>query len=322
MSKRKPESGARQRQQTSTSRLMSLWQNHRAVALQCIRKLLGEPAASAMTIAVIGIALLLPTTLFVAMNNLQILSEGVSESSRITLYLADSLSEAEGRSLSEQLLARPDIGTGAYISPVQAAEEFREYSGLGDVLSELEENPLPAVIVLSPQDIDEASGAALLAELNGLPGVESAQLDLEWIARLQRFLDLAQRMSAALMLILALAVLFVVGNTIRLAIEGRRAEIVVVKLVGGTDSYVARPFLYTGFWYGLGGGLLAWLLLSVIMLALGGPLDALLALYDNQNSVRGLSLLPGLVLLAGSALLGWLGAWISVRQHLSAIEPR
>jgi cell division transport system permease protein len=162
----------------------------------------------------------------------------------------------------------------------------------------------------------------LLAELNALAGVESAQLDLAWIARLQRFLDLAQRMSTALMLILALAVLFVVGNTIRLAIEGRRAEIVVVKLVGGTDSYVARPFLYTGFWYGLGGGLLAWLLLSLIMLALSGPLDALLALYGNQHSVHGLSLLPGLILLAGSALLGWLGAWISVRQHLSAIEPR
>lgn len=322
MSKRKPESGARQRQQTATSKLKSLWQSHRAIALQSIRKLIGEPAASAMTVAVIGFALLLPTTLFVAMNNLQILSEGVSESSRITLYLADSLSEAEGRTLSEQLLARPDISTGAYISPTQAAEEFREYSGLGDVLSELEESPLPAVIVLGPQDIDEASGAALLAELNGLPGVESAQLDLEWIARLQRFLDLAQRMSAALMLILALAVLFVVGNTIRLAIEGRRAEIVVVKLVGGTDSYVARPFLYTGFWYGLGGGLLAWLLLSLIMLALGGPLDALLALYDNQHSVHGLSLLPSLVLLTGSALLGWLGAWISVRQHLSAVEPR
>jgi len=322
MSKRKPESGARQRQQTSTSRLKSLWQSHRAVALLSIRKLIGEPAASAMTIAVIGIALLLPTTLFVAMNNLQILSEGVSESSRITLYLADTLSEAEGRSLSEQLLVRPDISTGAYISPTQAAEEFREYSGLGDVLSELEENPLPAVIVLSPQDIDEASGAALLTELNGTPGVESAQLDLEWIARLQRFLDLAQRMSTALMLILALAVLFVVGNTIRLAIEGRRAEIVVVKLVGGTDSYVARPFLYTGFWYGLGGGVLAWLLLSLIMLALGGPLAALLALYDNQHTVHGLSLLPGLALLTGSALLGWLGAWISVRQHLAAIEPR
>lgn len=322
MSKRKPESGAKQRQQTSTSRLKSLWQSHRAVALLSIRKLIGEPAASAMTIAVIGIALLLPTTLFVAMNNLQTLSEGVSESSRITLYLADTLSEAEGRSLSEQLLAWPDISTGAYISPTQAAEEFREYSGLGDVLSELEENPLPAVIVLSPQAIDEASGAALLSELNGLPGVESAQLDLEWIARLQRFLDLAQRMSTALMLILALAVLFVVGNTIRLAIESRRAEIVVVKLVGGTDSYVARPFLYTGFWYGLGGGLLAWLLLSLIMLALSGPLDALLALYDNQHSVHSLSLLPGLILLSGSALLGWLGAWISVRQHLSAIEPR
>ena len=284
MSKRKPESGAKQRQQTSTSKLKALWQSHRAVALQSIRKLIGEPAASAMTIAVIGIALLLPTTLFVAMNNLQILSEGVSESSRITLYLADTVTEAEGRSLSEQLLARPDISNGMYISPTQAAEEFREYSGLGDVLSALEENPLPAVIVLSPQEIDEASGAALLSELNGLPGVESAQLDLEWIARLQRFLDLAQRMSVALMLILALAVLFVTGNTIRLAIEGRRAEIVVVKLVGGTDSYVARPFLYTGLWYGLGGGLLAWLLLSLIMLALGDPLEALDRKSTRLNS--------------------------------------
>lgn len=322
MSKRKPESGAKQRQQTSTSKLKALWHSHQAIALQSVRKLISEPAASAMTIAVIGIALLLPTTLFVAMNNLQMLSEGVSESSRITLYLADTVTEAEGRSMNEQLLARPDISTGTYISAAEAAEEFREYSGLGDVLSALEENPLPAVIVLSPQEIDEGSGAALLSELNGLPGVESAQLDLEWIARLQRFLDLAQRMSVALMLILALAVLFVTGNTIRLAIEGRRAEIVVVKLVGGTDSYVARPFLYTGFWYGMGGGLLAWLLQSLIMLALGGPLDALLALYDNQHSVQGLSFLPGLVLLTGSALLGWLGAWISVRQHLSAIEPR
>ena len=322
MSKRKAPSGARQSKASSADKLKSLWQSHLAIALQSIRKLRSEPAASAMTIAVIGIALLLPTTLFVAMNNLQILSAGVSESSRITIYLDDTLSEAQGSSLSEQLLSRPDISAGEYISPAQAAEEFREFSGLGDVLDALEENPLPAVIVLTPRNVDEDSGAALLNELNGLPGVESVQLDLEWIARLQRFLELAQRMSTALMLVLSLAVLFVVGNTIRLAIEGRRAEIVVVKLVGGTDSYVARPFLYTGFWYGLGGGLLAWLLLALIMRALSGPLAALLALYENQHSIHGLTLLPGLLLLSGSALLGWLGAWISVRQHLSAIEPR
>ena len=322
MSKRKAPSGARQSKASSADKLKSLWQSHLAIALQSIRKLRSEPAASAMTIAVIGIALLLPTTLFVAMNNLQILSAGVSESSRITIYLDDTLSEAQGSSLSEQLLSRPDISAGEYISPAQAAEEFREFSGLGDVLDALEENPLPAVIVLTPRNVDEDSGAALLNELNGLPGVESVQLDLEWIARLQRFLELAQRMSTALMLVLSLAVLFVVGNTIRLAIEGRRAEIVVVKLVGGTDSYVARPFLYTGFWYGLGGGLLAWLLLALIMRALSGPLAALLALYDNQHSMHGLTLLPGFLLLSGSALLGWLGAWISVRQHLSAIEPR
>lgn len=314
-------SGAHTQQVTLKSGLQSRWQNHLDVARQSLMKLLATPISTAMTVAVIAIGLLLPTALFVTMNNLGNLSEGFGRFSRITLYLEDGLSEQQASVISEQLLTRPDIATVDYISPTQGAEEFASYSGLGDVLALLEDNPLPGVIVVTPTELD-AQNPALLGDLAELDGVALAQLDLAWIERLRLLLETAERASAALMLIFALAVLFVVGNTIRLAIESRRSEIVVVKLVGGTDGYVARPFLYTGFWYGLAGGLLAWLILSALLLALYGPVRELLVLYDSQYELQGLGIVGISVLLGSSALLGWLGAFISVRQHLSAIEPR
>lgn len=322
MKKRSPDtrSGARTQQVTLKSGLQSRWQNHRDVAGSSLKKLLITPFSTVMTVAVIAIALLLPTALFVAMDNLSALSEGFGRLSRITLYLEDNLSERDSSALSEQLLARPDIAAVEYISPAQGAEEFARYSGLGDVLSLLDDNPLPGVMLVTPTDAG-ARSSTLLGELAGLEGVSLAQLDLQWIERLRLLLETAGRASTALMLVFALAVLLVIGNTIRLAIESRRAEIVVVKLVGGTDGYVARPFLYTGLWYGLAGGLLAWLALTLLLLALYTPTRELLALYDSQHELRGLGVTGAAALLAGSGLLGWLGAFISVRQHLSEIEP-
>jgi len=322
MSTRKPESGAKQSQRTARGALQSHWQQHLKTAQQTFIRLLTTPAASIMTVAVIGIALLLPSTLFVGMKNLQALSGGISSVSRISLYLKENVSDIDAIAISQQLLQRSDIASSEYISPTQAVQEFKIYSRLGDVIDALDENPLPGVIVLSPSVIDSASASVLLAEVESLPEVESAQLDLQWIERLQAFLDLAQRASTGLMLILALAVLFVVGNTIRLAIEGRRAEIVVIKLVGGTNSYVARPFLYTGAIYGLAGSLLAWTLLTLILLSLRGPANKLLGLYSSDYQLQGLGAGSSMVLLALGAMLGWLGAMISVRQHLAAIEPR
>jgi len=322
LKKRSPDtrSGARTQQVTLKSGLQSRWQNHVDVAGSSLKKLLVTPFSTAMTVAVIAIALLLPTALFVAMDNLSALSEGFGRFSRITLYLEDNLSERDSSALSERLLSRPDIAVVDYISPAQGAEEFARYSGLGDVLALLEDNPLPGVMLVTPAD-PGAQSSMLLGELAGLDGVSLAQLDLQWIERLQLLLETAGRASAALMLVFALAVLLVVGNTIRLAIESRRAEIVVVKLVGGTDGYVARPFLYTGFWYGLAAGLLAWLALSLLLWALYTPIRELLALYDSQHALRGLGIAGTAGLLTGSGLLGWLGALLSVRQHLSAIEP-
>lgn len=322
MNTRKRASGAKQSQRTARGAIQSHWQQHLKTAAQSVRRLISTPAASLMTVAVIGIALLLPSALYVSMNNLQALSGGINSVSQISLYLHANVTDLEAIQISEQLLRRDEIASSEYISPAQAAADFNTHSGLGDVIDALESNPLPGVIVLSPSSIDAAAARALVEELNALAEIESAQLDLQWVERLQAFLQLAQRASTGLMLILALAVLFVVGNTIRLAIEGRRAEIVVIKLVGGTNSYVARPFLYAGALYGMAGSVLAWAMLTVILLSLRGPANTLLDLYSSDYQLQGLGAADSLTLLALGTLLGWLGAVISVRQHLAAIEPR
>lgn len=322
MSTRKRDSGAKQSRRTALGAFQSHWQQHLKTARESLDRLLSTPAASLMTVAVIGIALLLPSALYVGMNNLQALSAGINSASQISLYLHEDVTDDSALELSERLLQREEIASSEYISPAQAAAQFNAYSGLGDVIDALENNPLPGVIVLSPSVIDATSAGALLEELSALTQVESAQLDLQWVERLQAFLQLTQRASTGLMLILALAVLFVVGNTIRLAIEGRRAEIVVIKLVGGTNSYVARPFLYAGALYGMAGSVLAWAMLAIILLSLRGPAQALLGLYGSDFQLLGLGAASSLALIGLGTVLGWLGAFISVRQHLAAIEPR
>jgi cell division transport system permease protein len=158
--------------------------------------------------------------------------------------------------------------------------------------------------------------------LQQLPEVELAQMDLQWVQRLYSLLAVGQRVTLALALLLGLGVLLVTGNTIRLAIENRRDEILVIKLVGGTDAYVRRPFLYTGLWYGLGGSIVAGLLLSLVMLWLDGPVGLLAALYQSRFELHGLGFAGTLMLALAGALLGLAGAWLAVARHLGAIVPR
>jgi len=303
-------------------RLTARLQTHSDTAADSLRRLRSNPLNSLMTIAVIGIALLLPTLLMLGINNLSQLGGELRSVTQISAYLAEGTSDDEALQVSEDLLHDDRIESVHYISPSQAAEEFARYSGFGDVLASLPDNPLPATLQIQPAVTDPAALAELVVMLETLPGMTLVQLDLDWVQRLDAMLQLAQRVTYGMVAILALAVLFIVGNTIRLAIANRRAEILVVKLVGATDGFVARPFLYTGFWYGLLGGVFALLLVMLLMLLLGGPLDRLLGLYDSSFHLQGPGLNGAVLLLGGSAALGWLGALISVRQHLSAIQPR
>jgi cell division transport system permease protein len=203
--------------------------------------------------------------------------------------------------------------------------EFKRWSGLGPALDALKDNPLPAAIVVRPRLVTEGGDAGALTSLadalRAEAGVDQVQLDTDWVNRFTAILDALRRTVILLASVLGIAVLLVVGNTIRLDIDTRRAEIEVTKLVGGSDGFVRRPFLYGGFWYGLGGGLIAWLLVDGLTFALGGPLGRIAAAYGSGFRLAGLDWQSSLGLVGGGAVLGWIGAFVSASRHLRAIEP-
>ncbi len=320
----KREQGASHSKTSFSDKFQSYLHNHQLVAKESLLRLINAPMASLMTWLVIGIALALPAALYVALGNLQELGRAWDGAAQISLYLKMDVSHEEAKALAQQLRLRPEVGSTEFISREQALEEFRTLSGYGDVLQSLERNPLPALITLRPEHKEDATQITegLMQELQALPQVELAQLDLQWVQRLYSMMRLGQRLTLALALLLALGVLLVIGNTIRLAIESRRDEILIVKLVGGTNAFVRRPFLYCGFWYGLGGGIIAWLIISIALSWLSHSVSELAGLYQSQFQLLGLGLADTVTLWCGGALLGLFGAWLAVTRHLGAIEPR
>jgi len=205
-----------------------------------------------------------------------------------------------------------------------ALEEFRDGSGFGDALSALEDNPLPHALVVTPSEEfrDPGQVEALTAELGGLDKVDLVQLDTEWVTRFNAILDIIRRVVLLAAGLFAVGILVIVGNTIRLDIENRRDEIEVTKLVGGSDAFVRRPFLYSGLWYGLGGGLIAWLIVASVILVLNDPVQRIAGLYGSSFSLQGLGSDASLALILGGIVLGLLGSFIAATRELRQIEPK
>jgi cell division transport system permease protein len=240
----------------------SAWISHNFyVLLSSLGQIVSTPLPSFMTAAVIGIALALPTSLYLLLENVQQVSSEWSLASQISLFLKLDTEDIEVHKLADQLYERPDIVSVQVITPTEALEEYRNLSGFSDALKALKHNPLPAVLVIQPAA--SKTTESLLSSLAELPQVEVAQFDMLWLKRLFAMIKIVRRGVLILACLLALAVLLVIGNTIRLSIYNRREEIEVHKLVGATDGFIRRPFLYMGFWYGLFGGLIAWLLVNI-----------------------------------------------------------
>ncbi len=296
---------------------------HAQTLISSLGRIFNEPASSLLTIAVIAIALALPMGMHTLLENSQRLQGHWDGAARISLFLKHTVEDKQGRELARSLKQRSEIRETTYISRDEALAEFQRLSGFEDALRALDQNPLPGLIVVTPTpEFSDASGSGrLVTELGGLEQVDLAQLDLQWLRRLNALLETAQRAVFVVAGLLALAVLLIVGNTIRLDIENRRDEIVVTKLIGGTDAFIRRPFLYTGFWYGLLGGLLAWLLIVVSLLLLDAPVQRLALLYQSAFSLTSPDFSATLALFGFAALLGLAGSWIAVGRHLSAIEP-
>lgn len=297
-------------------------QEHARVFFFSLGKLLTHPAGSLLTAAVIGITLALPAGLQLGVNNLQRLSYSWQGALQLSLFLRDTTDEARGQTLAQELDARADVRSTQYISRAQSAAEFRELSGFGEVLDLLETHPLPAVIVVRPEPGQPPQALETLAQqLGALPEVELAQLDQRWLDRLYAILELVERGVLLVSALLALAVIVIVGNTLRLDIEARRDEIVVMKLIGAPDGFVRRPFLYGGCWLGLLGGWFALLLLTVGLEFLKPSARNLAGLYQSGFTVQGPGLSTVLGIVVAGVALGWLGAWWTVSRHLARIEP-
>jgi len=315
--------GASQSKYGFSEKFQAWRSHHRIVAGESLVRLLRTPLQSMLTWLVVAIALALPAFLYLALAQLQAVGDGWQTRPQLSVFLNQRAREEAALSLKEQLLTKAEIDAVNYISPEAALSEFEQYSGLGDVLSSLDNNPLPPVLVVVPtaQFSLPINLETLKTELLSDPRVDDVRIDMEWVERLQQMMVVGQRLVFALGALLALGVLLVIGNTIRLTIESRRDEIVIVKLVGATNAFVRRPFLYTGFWYGLGGGLLASLLLWAGVRLLSTPVDQLAVLYQSEFRLRGLNLLECATILGASALLGLLGAAFAVSKHLQTIEP-
>ena len=297
--------------------------HHRQSSADSLIRILDNPVSSILTWLVIGIALALPVSLDVALDNVGRVSSTWDSPAQLSLFLVDGTSQVAAKALTEELSNNPQLARVQFVSREDALAEFTRVSGFADILENLEENPLPHVLLVEPLDsLNPDEVTALRDEFEALALVAEATLDMAWLQRLNSLLELSRRSVLALGGVLIFGVVLILGNTIRLAIESRRDEIVIVKLVGGSNAFVRRPFLYTGLWYGVGGGVFAALLVSAGLWFLSAPVEQLAALYGSDFSLRGPGLIGSLNLVLVGGVLGLAGAWLAVSRHLGAIEPR
>jgi cell division transport system permease protein len=301
-----------------------LFREHKEVVISSWYRLWQTPFANLLTWLTLAIALALPAALLLLLSQAQHLGQQVNQSSHISVFLATSVSIEQGQLITDQLGSRPDVAKATYISAKQALVDFSASSGLEDILSSLTDNPLPATILIEPEStaLGPKAVAILAQQLRQQDQIDQVLVDMQWLDRLQALLDTSERFTYSLALLLALGVLLVVGNTVRLQIESRKQEILVIKLVGGTDAYLRRPFLYAGFWAGLFAAVIAWIILQLGVSYLHQPLLLLAQSYQSDWQLQGLSWLGSVLLVLTSCGLSVLGASLTVGRQLRLIEPK
>ncbi|HSH27060.1 MAG TPA: permease-like cell division protein FtsX [Wenzhouxiangella sp.] len=299
---------------------MRAWARRHAYSLlSSLGALVRHPLATLMTVVVLAITLSLPTGLYMTLDNADRISDGWERLDTISVFMDAGRAEREAVQLASLLSTWPGIVAVDPISPQAGMAELTGRLQLGEVTGRIEGNPLPWVLEVTPasgQDIETLSGRLLGAE-----GVDQVIADLQWLERLHAILALLERLAVLLGVLFAIAVAFVIGNTIRMDIHNRREEIRVMALVGATNGFVRRPFLYTGLWYGLAGGLSAWLVVEAGLWALSGPVGRLSGTYASDFTLASPPAELVVTLVLGSGILGICGAWLAVGRHLKVIHP-
>ena len=305
------------------SRLQAwILQNLQAL-ISSLGQLWRKPLGSVLTAAVIGISLTLPAGFYVLLNNAEQLTERWDGSVKLTVFLRQDVSDDAAGTLMKTLEKDAAIEQIRFRSSDEAMQEYKRLSGFSNALDMLDENPLPSMFLITPaeQELQQNDASGLIERLNSLQEVDMAMLDRQWLNRLELMLVTIKRGVYIISVLLATAVLLIVGNTIRLGILNNRQEIEITKLFGGTNGFIQRPFLYTGLWYGVFGSLIAWLLITCSLLMLEQPIAELALSYGSNFELDGLGVLESLILVLCGGFLGLFGSFLSVAQHIRTIEP-
>lgn len=295
---------------------------HLHAFLSSLVRLVAKPWATTLTLLVLGFALALPLLFFLVFNNARELSGGLREAGEITAFLNPEENAETATKLADALRKRNDVASVLIRTPQQGLAEFRQLSGFGKALDSLQTNPLPSVLVVTPRSIADTDTPALVGELNADARVDFVQYDAAWRHKLTDILHFGERIVVVIAALLALAALLVIGNTVRMDIQSRSEEISVMQMIGASNGFVRRPFLYSGLCYGVLGSLFALLLVAAVELALAEPIGRLQDSYAHRFSLRGVDAAVALALIIASALLGWLGAFFATARHLAAGKPQ
>ncbi|MEM8547760.1 MAG: permease-like cell division protein FtsX [Pseudomonadota bacterium] len=296
---------------------------HLQVLVGSLGKLTAAPLGSFATILVVGITLALPAALHLLVKNALQASGGWQQAQDFSVYLKMSVDIDEARELAHVLEGRGDIAAVVLQDADTALTEFAALSGFGDAIAALDNNPLPHRFDVRPASgLSVSEIEALRLDLAAMPTSEVVQLDTEWVARLQAGLAVAQRMILIAGAAFAVGLLVIIGNTIRLDIQNRRDEIEIMQLIGASDAFIRRPFLYTGFWYGAGGGIVAIGLLAVMLTLLTGPVSRLAGTYGSGWALAWFNWQEAGIVIGMGVLLGLLGAWSATNRHMRRIEPK
>ncbi len=296
---------------------------HVSTCVAALGRLARQPFATLMTLLVIAVTLALPAAMHLVVKNAQSISRSWGNALDFSIYLNSEVSIDDASRLAAIIGQRADVESVTLISADEALREFREGSGFGAALDHLSANPLPHTLVVRPGSANTEQSIILLnEELSNLPEADFVQADTDWVQRFHAILDILRRAVTMGSGLLSVAIIVVIGNTIRLDIQNRREDIEVTKLIGASNAFVRRPFLYTGIWYGLGGGLLALGLVSYGLRLLEPPVARLAGLYNSSYRMLSLDLRESLSIVGVGVLLGLFGSWVAAARHMRRIEPR
>ena len=322
--KRAPAPKARP-QQPKSKALKGGWQEQWRYAWRgTLSDMWRQPLATLLTVMVIAISLTLPSVCYMVWKNVSQAAEQWYPAPQLTLYLSKTLDDTAAENVVATLKKEPGVAKVNYLSRDEALGEFRNWSGFGGALDMLEQNPLPAVAIITP-DLNfqnEKTLQTLRDRVQHVDGVDEVRMDDSWFARLAALTGLVGQVATMIGILMVIAVFLVIGNSVRLSIFARRDTINVQKLIGATDGFILRPFLYGGALLGLSGAVLSLILSEVLVFRLEAVVAQVASVFGTTFRISGLSWDESLLLLLLSSIIGWIAAWLATVQHLRRFTPQ